>query len=185
MKKLEVPLNDRTLRFDGVSIVTPEQVAHPISLGVPPSLLRIRGSSEEVNLFNLQVADQEKLLEEFDEPIRLDMSWRLPEKYKNLDIDEYVQTVFEFSIHDRLNYSDEQLEKACYRIVDELAEIKKRGMTEFMRTIIYVLDTFREKGIVWGVGRGSSCACYVLFILGLHVVDCVKHDVPLEEFFHD
>jgi DNA polymerase III alpha subunit len=112
------------------------------------------------------------------------MTWRLPDQYYRLDILHRVFDDFEDRLKS-LKYTEAQIEVAAKRITDEIDEIEQRGMKEFMRTIIYVLDTFREKGIVWGVGRGSSCACYILFVLGLHAVDCVLHEIPLEEFFHD
>ena len=58
-------------------------------------------------------------------------------------------------------------------------------MTEFVKTVIFIVDTFKEAGIVWGVGRGSSCASYILFLLGLHLVDPIKFDISMDEFFHD
>lgn len=184
MRSLRTDLTDRSLRFDGVSIVTPEKAAELLSRGVLPSELRIQGDSEEIQLFNQQVAEAERLLTDADEPIRLDMSWRLPESYKSIDIGEDVRAALAKNIQ-RLGYSEELQVQAHERIELELAEIKRRGMIEFMATIMYVLAVFREKGVVWGVGRGSSCASYVLFILGLHSVDALKHQIPLEEFFHD
>jgi DNA polymerase III alpha subunit len=38
------------------------------------------------------------------------------------------------------------------------------------------------KNIVWGVGRGSSCSSYLLYLLGLHEVDVVKYDVDISDF---
>jgi DNA polymerase III alpha subunit len=49
--------------------------------------------------------------------------------------------------------------------------------------MVYIIDTLRKNNIVWGVGRGSSVASYVLFLLGVHRVDSVKYDIPLNEFF--
>jgi DNA polymerase III alpha subunit len=184
MQKLSTDLDERTLRFDGVSILSPELVARALVRGVPPSMLRVRETSPEIESFNAQVAEPDRIHLDAPEPVSLDMEWRLPNEYKDLDILYRVFMNFEV-IAARQKYTPEQSEIAAARIMSELDEIEQRGMKEFMRTIIYVLDTFREKGIVWGVGRGSSCACYILFVLGLHAVDCVLHEIPLEEFFHD
>ena len=116
--------------------------------------------------------------------VNLSMAWQLPEKYKNLDLWNVILDTF-FNRLESLGYEEAVQQEAFARLFDEYDEIKRRGMVEFIRTVIYVLDTFREKGVVWGVGRGSSCASYTLFILGLHVVDCVCLKVPMEEFFHD
>jgi DNA polymerase III alpha subunit len=47
----------------------------------------------------------------------------------------------------------------------------------------YVVDTLRENNIVWGVGRGSSVASYVLHLIGVHKIDSIKYNIPIEEFF--
>lgn len=182
MKQLSVKLNDRVLRFDGVSIIHPDQLAAALLTGVQPHQLRLTETNEDVELFNDNSA--EHLSTNVDEPVKLDFSWQLPEPHLSMDL---RATIVARAV-DRLlqlNYPEDVHLKACQRIQDEFEEIERRGMVEFVKTIIYILDTFREKGVVWGVGRGSSCASYVLFILGLHSVDCVKYDVPLTEFFHD
>jgi DNA polymerase III alpha subunit len=52
-----------------------------------------------------------------------------------------------------------------------------------LRAMKYVVDTLRSNNIVWGVGRGSSVASYVLFIIGVHKIDSVKYKLPINEFF--
>jgi len=184
MRKLETELKDRTLRFDGVSIVHPDAVAHALSRGLRPSDLRVTEVTEEVQLFNDNVIGADQLLLVGNEPISIPMEWQLPEAYKSLDVQGRVFDEF-FKRLPSLKYTQEQEDIAVRRLADEVNEVEVRGMMDFMRTIVYVLDTFRKTDIVWGVGRGSSCACYILFILGLHVVDCVKYEVPMNEFFHD
>ena len=47
----------------------------------------------------------------------------------------------------------------------------------------YFLVTFmRDNKIVWGIGRGSSVASYVLFLLGVHKVDSIQYDLDWQEF---
>lgn len=182
MKQLSVELQDRVLRFDGVSVIHPDQLASALLAGVQPHQLRLTELSEDAKLFNDNAPEQ--LSEDVREPVKLDFAWQLPEPHLSMDLEA---TVVARAV-DRLielDYPEELHLKACERIQDELEEIKRRGMVEFVKTIIYILDVFREKGVVWGVGRGSSCASYVLFILGLHSVDPVLYNVPLEEFFHD
>lgn len=181
MQKLSTELNDRTLRFDGVSILDPERVPSALALGIHPSALRVSSMSEDVLKFNEVVILADKLHLDGNDPIAINMLWQLPEQYKNLDLDEYVMSFWSSKFFE----SDEYMATAAKRIVDELAEIRRRGMIDFMKTVIYVLDIFRKNNVIWGVGRGSSCASYVLFVLGLHAVDCIKLDVPMEEFFHD
>ena len=173
MKTLKSSLTERQLRFDGVSEVEPDQLAHFLLLGIPPSKLRVTEETEEVLLFNAQVSDEELVRLVADESVSLDLSWQLPEPYASLALDEYFASLTPSSV------------VANARVKAELGEIKKRGMIEFMRTVIYILDQLKANNIVWGVGRGSSCASYLLYLVGLHVVDCVKYDVSMEEFFHE
>mgnify|MGYP000945932877 CR=1 FL=1 len=181
MKTLDTQLKDRVLRFDGVSVVSPEMVAELLLLGAQPHEVRVAGNSWEVEQFNLHTNEQ--LLPPGD-PIKLDMSWQLPKEYLDIDLDDYVINKAA-PIIESAGYGEAQHMVALHRVVAELAEIKRRGMGTFVKTIIYVLDTFKKTGTVWGVGRGSSCASYVLFILGLHSVDCVRLNVPMDEFYHD
>lgn len=184
MEQLQTGLLDRILRFDGVSIVTKEQAIALLLRGAQPKDLRAVVEDEEFDKFNAQVSSEEKIHIAKPEPISVNLEWQLPEPHLSMDlratiVDRAVARLL------KLNYSEELQLKASERIMLEYDEIEKRGMVEFMKTVIYILDTFQRQNIVWGVGRGSSCACYILFILGLHVVDCVKFDVPMEEFFHD
>lgn len=183
MKKLSVDLGDRVLRFDGVSIVSPDAVARLLLLGLGPHEIRVSDENWEIQQFNANVPGEDELRPSSD-PVKINLAWQLPPDYKNLDITERVIDALAERA-DELKYSGLETAQAAERIAEELVEIKRRGMMEFMRTVIYVLDTFRQNGVVWGVGRGSSCACYILFILGLHAVDCLKLDVPAEEFFHE
>ena len=181
MQKLETPLKDRVLRFDGVSVVSPDFVAELLLLGAQPCELRVDGDSWEIQQFNTYSG--EELLPP-DDAVQLDMQWCLPAEYLNIDLDTYVSQKAAEQI-ELAGYTEKQEQAALDRLDAELAEIKRRGMVTFVKTVIYVLDTFRQQEVVWGVGRGSSCASYVLFVLGLHAVDCIKHDVPMSEFFHD
>ena len=41
-------------------------------------------------------------------------------------------------------------------------------MNNLLRYMIHLVDFMRENNIVWGVGRGSSVARYVLYLIGVH-----------------
>jgi DNA polymerase III alpha subunit len=56
-------------------------------------------------------------------------------------------------------------------------------MIPMLKTMKYIVDTLRANNIVWGVGRGSSVASYVLHIIGVHKIDPIKYNIPIEEFF--
>lgn len=183
---LKTKLQERVLRFDGVSEIEPGQLSRFLLLGVSPSQLRVTEENEEIQLLNEQVdtADMVKVL--CEEPINVDLTWQLPKEYAQLDLAEYLMNAFfNQELQDRLKYTQTQTDIAIVRIANELEQIEIRHMSQFMRTIIFILDEFKRNNIVWGVGRGSSCASYLLFLIGLHVVDCVIFEVPMEEFFHE
>ena len=55
-------------------------------------------------------------------------------------------------------------------------------MLDLLFYLKYLVDTMRGNSIVWGVGRGSSVASYVLYLLGVHKVDSIKYDLDINEF---
>ena len=103
--------------------------------------------------------------------VRLDTNnWFMPDSYKNMDIKKFVQD---------LCRTTEQLD----RVNVELQEFEKRNLLSLLKQMKYIVDTLRKNNIVWGVGRGSSVASYVLHLLGVHKIDSIKYNIPLNEFF--
>lgn len=98
-------------------------------------------------------------------------NWYIPQEYQNLDIEEYL-----VSQCPEENYN---------RLVHELELYRKNNMITLLKTMKYIVDTLRSNNVVWGVGRGSSVASYVLYLLGVHKVDSVKYNLPIEEFFKE
>jgi DNA polymerase III alpha subunit len=184
VKELLTELNDRVLRFDGVSIVEADQLDGLLRRGAVPSQLRVLFETPEIAQFNACVADVERLKEFSEEPVHLKFNWKLPPEVLSLDVEQHVSAVFGERLP-FLKYDSTQTEAAINRVALELKGFEQRGLYDLLRTIIFVLQRFKETGQVWGVGRGSSCASFVLFLLGLHVVDPIKFSVPIEEFMHD
>ena len=98
-------------------------------------------------------------------------NWFIPQKYKDMDIEEFL------IIQCPKENSD--------RLIQELELYRKHDLINVLRAMKYIVDTLRANKIVWGVGRGSSVASYVLFLLGVHKIDSVKYDLPLDEFFKE
>ena len=95
--------------------------------------------------------------------------WFMPAEYKALSVYNYIMVRCET-----------QEEKD--RCEEELAEFSARGMYNLLRYMIYLVDFMRENDIVWGVGRGSSVASYVLYLIGVHRIDSIKYDLDWREF---
>ena len=96
-------------------------------------------------------------------------AWHMPDQYKTLDIAKYVL--------DQCR-TDEELQRAG----TELMMYQDRGLMPLLQFLKYFVDTMRKNNVVWGVGRGSSVASYVLFLIGVHRIDSLYFDLPIEEF---
>lgn len=71
------------------------------------------------------------------------------------------------------------------RVSQELELYIKHGMYDLLHVMKYIVDTLRSNNIVWGVGRGSSVASYVLYLIGVHKIDSIKYNLPITEFFKE
>lgn len=170
-------LKDRILLGNGISIVEPESVPDLFLRGLNPSQILVDELNEEVISFNQRSPEPLRVFDENTE-ITYDKSWLIPDEYLNLDLDEFFM--------EKLKQLPETIqERAEVRIENELLEVKNRKFENGLRTIIYVIDIFKKNNQVWGVGRGSSCASYLLYLCDLHKVDCLKYNIHWTEFFHD
>jgi DNA polymerase III alpha subunit len=43
----------------------------------------------------------------------------------------------------------------------------------------------RKNRVLWGVGRGSSVASYVLYLIGVHRINSLYYDLPIDEFLKE
>ena len=68
------------------------------------------------------------------------------------------------------------------RVSEELEAFIKHGMLDLLFCLKYIVDTLRANNVVWGVGRGSSVASYVLYLLGVHKIDSIKYNLDWREF---
>lgn len=95
--------------------------------------------------------------------------WKMPGEYQHLDIAEHVLSCCK---------TDAELQRAG----QELLMYQQRGMFDLLRYLKFLVDTMRNNNIVWGVGRGSCVASFVLYKLGVHRVDSLYYDLDPGEF---
>lgn len=100
--------------------------------------------------------------------------FNIPQHYRDLDIEEYVNRLIPTGGIDS--------ESCKARVEMELAEYKARNLFPVLQLMIYIVDTMRKNKIVWGVGRGSSVASYVLYLIGIHKIDSIKYNLDIREF---
>jgi DNA polymerase III alpha subunit len=94
--------------------------------------------------------------------------WFMPNEYKNIDVRDYVIRKCPGA-----NFE---------RTYEELEAYEERDMYNLLRYMIYLVDFMRENDIVWGVGRGSSVASYVLYLIGVHKIDSIQYGLDWREF---
>ncbi len=100
--------------------------------------------------------------------------WFIPYEYQNIDIEDWVW-----------KQVDSDNEERVFRVATELELFKIHNMVPVLKAMKYIVDTLRKNNIVWGVGRGSSVASYVLYLIGVHKIDSIKYNLPIEEFFKE
>jgi DNA polymerase III alpha subunit len=137
-------------------------------------------STADVDQFNLSVdtnADHIPKIQQYVEPnytmefadnLRQDI-WYMPENYKTFDIENWLLN----QVTDIVGYN---------RVKEELDLFAQHNMITLLKYLKYLVDTMRENKIVWGVGRGSSVASYVLYLIGVHKIDSIKYELDIKEF---
>lgn len=115
----------------------------------------------------IKFKEQDISIQEFDTINQ--NNWFMPKEYLEMDIAKWVL--------DQCN-GDAELQRAG----DELLKFHERDMFNLLRYLKYLVDVMRENNVVWGVGRGSSVASFVLFLIGIHKVNSLYFDLPIEEF---
>jgi DNA polymerase III alpha subunit len=96
-------------------------------------------------------------------------SWHIPDEYKNMDIAQHVLN---------LCASDAELQ----RCGSELLLYQERDLFNLLRYMKYLVDVMKQNDVIWGVGRGSSVASYVLYKLGVHRIDSIYYNLDVREF---
>jgi DNA polymerase III alpha subunit len=138
--------------------------------------------AEEIKQFNTAVKENFEnipLLKIYQEPADIDSqelfdeanqcTWFMPEEYHRFPIHQWL--------------SDQcKTEEELARVDEELLLFIQHDMFDLLFYLKYLVDTMRANQIVWGVGRGSSVASYVLYLLGIHKVDSIKYKLDIHEF---
>lgn len=151
--------------FSGQSVILDEILVDGSDL----SIVQYNKSAQMMGDKELQVyqpLDVSK--QEFDQVLQ--QNWLMPDEYKTLDIEAYIISL------------TPPWDPEATRVAEELAAFKERNMLDLLRWMKYFVDTCRAHNVIWGVGRGSSVASYVLFLLGVHKIDSLKYNLDWQEF---
>jgi len=96
-------------------------------------------------------------------------NWHMPDEYKSFDIAKWLL--------DQCS-NDAELQ----RVGAELLLYHEKNLFELLKFLKYFVDTCCENNQVLGVGRGSSVASFVLYLMGVHKVNSLYYDLDIAEF---
>lgn len=164
----------------GAVFVTPEELFEAIYSGKIDNFNNLFLDKSEVELFNAAVdinKDKFDKLKHYQIPQTDSKSfdqknqsqWFISEEYQNFPIYQWL-----------LDQCHTELEKR--RVEQELELFIQHNMFDLLFYLKYLVDTLRKHNIVWGVGRGSSVASYVLYLIGVHKIDSIKYELDIKEF---
>lgn len=98
--------------------------------------------------------------------------WLFPKEYMDIDIWS--------TLEGRCSTFDEK-----QRLEEEKKLYQKYNLEPVLRLMIYMVDSFRSRNIVWGVGRGSSVASFALYLIGITKINPMKYGLEISEFLKD
>jgi len=95
--------------------------------------------------------------------------WHMPDEYKTVDIAQHILSLCNG-------------EAELQRCGQELLLYQERDLFNLLRYLKYLVDVMTANRIIWGVGRGSSVASFVLYKLGVHRIDSLHYNLDVGEF---
>ena len=95
--------------------------------------------------------------------------WHMPEEYKQLDIAEHILGLC-------------NTEAELQRCGEELLLYQERDLFNLLCYLKYLVDIMTTNQVIWGVGRGSSVASFILYKLGVHRIDSLFYNLDVHEF---
>lgn len=96
-------------------------------------------------------------------------NWYMPDAYKNINLQKFLLEKCKNNIE-------------VNRVKEELQAFEKFSLLNLLRYTIFLVDHMREHKYVWGVGRGSSVASFVLYLIGIHKINPITYNLDWQEF---
>jgi DNA polymerase III alpha subunit len=148
---------DPNLNLNRFFVVDPEQYNNTVQ----------RMYLDYEHLQEFKEIDPSMTIEQFDQALQEE--WKMPQEYLDFDIAQWLLDQCK---------TDAELQ----RVGEELLLYHERDLFNLLRYLKYMVDTFRKQKIVWGLGRGSSVASYVLYLIGVHKINSMYYDLDISEF---
>lgn len=184
---MKTKLKNRTLWFDGVTSIPPEDIIQYLINGGDITKICVEELTPEIEQYNSIANDGEKLNIKTSNT-ELDISWNIPEKYRVLDIEKHIFSLLNKEL-EKNNWKNGKIitedgEKRIIRVKEELLLFQKHNLNDLLKAIIFLINSFKDNNIIWGIGRGSSVSSYILYLVEVHDIDSVLYDLDINEFIH-
>jgi DNA polymerase III alpha subunit len=167
----------------GRTIVDPNALDELVLKGVDLSALMVENSP--------LVDEYNEWCRKFD---KLDYLIQTPDVPERSPAEEHAERAANWFISNDIQQIDVRkflLEEMCKdavcrkRVNLEMDMFEERKLVPLLQLMMFLVDHFRANKIVWGVGRGSSVASYVLFLIGVHKIDPIKYGLDVRDFLKD
>jgi DNA polymerase III alpha subunit len=171
-------LKDRDLWFDGDISVSPELLVSMLMKGIDINSLFTTEITPDIRQYNNLATRQISVKEGINS---LNFEWNFGKSYQQIDVEDFVLECLEQEIQ---HFSKSEQSVRIKRTIKELELFKQHSFMTVLKLMVFIIDVFEQQNIVWGVGRGSSVSSYVLYLIGVHDIDSVEYNLPIEDFFH-
>jgi DNA polymerase III alpha subunit len=161
--------------------IHPDLFTKVITTGIDPTRLYATKLTPEINQYN-RLSNKHNAISVKTECKPLNFGWTFNQAYQRIDVEDVVFDALDVELKG-LDKNKQRLR--LDRTLTELKLFKKHQLMTVLQLIVYIIDTFERNSVVWGVGRGSSVSSYVLYLLGLHDIDSVEWELPIQDFLRD
>lgn len=167
---------------DGTSSYQPAKLIEQIATNKIKGKYFVTEIDKYVHQYNA-IVDKDQQLAVKQDLDDLTFIWNIPFEYADVSVKQHIDELFIQQCADQKpKWSEQEMRARFKRVKKELELYHKLGFLDVLRAIIFIINTLSSKGIVWGVGRGSSVSSYVLYLIGAHDVDSFKYDLDINDF---
>lgn len=156
----------RILLRDGRSVVSPWTYGKMLLKG-----------EDTTALYALESDDSEKFDIVYGGNISSDVEEICPvpedESHTEEDIDAVISII---------TSSPRYEESMMDRVEKEIEFFDRTNNILFLLKCVDLVDKMKKNNVVWGVGRGSSCASIIMYIIEVNDINPLLFDIPFSEF---
>lgn len=178
---LSVELQGRRLWVDGTSEWNADTI-HVSMLKYPGLVKFVSNITADIAQYNRLVPSAHKLALHPNTATVPAPEWTIPVKYQTLDIVQHVSRLHQMMFSE---VPEVELTQRETRLASELVLFRTHGLFDVLRGVVWLINKLHATNAVWGIGRGSSVASYVLFIIGVHDVDSYQYELDVLDFLHE